>query len=641
MTWIFGWPVALAVAASLAIPSPAAATEFKAQFLCNDRGTAFPLAGVQVELGRLDPGAPDYLPRWFTATVVQRSRTDGDGRVSINVGGPEANFFFRLVLTDGRFNGVGARDWWAQQLWSTETDTNQNDRFVQDYGAQVLGDGRGSPECALFEGVRRAHDDYNATAGDEAPYVTAVLNAPTRHGGSLARIRSILFPPQFEPGLAPGTFTSASREFGKLALHHAEGLSEAHLDEHMRMFGDFDDPERPCTRTNPGHAFNDGWGEWWARDYAPAPNCRNVASNDYSVPGNVAAALASQERLCGGRRAMVAALRRRGAHPVHTFVEFRRALDCLPGASTPGAASRDFAGISIDRITAFGRRQLGDLDRVAAGVRRELRVAVARSRRARPCPPLPCTDTLASVAVLHLLRAQLGQAVLLRRTLSFAASRRGLRRVGGSSVRQLRRALDARARAFQLGSARTGALEVRRALDAAALILRRDRSALTQAIARRLRVALTTFRARRLPRGFLLPTPGGSRLIQGPATPPSPPPPPQPPPPPGAMPDLVVARVYQVANNGCCDMTVDVANQGNGSAGPSKTEITQEGQAPVLVDTPALGPGERATVTAYCVYGGSGNVSARDDATGVVGESDENNNTGSGTVGVGGLCRYN
>ena len=631
----FGRLVGLAVAVSLAIPSLASATEFKAQFLCNDRGAVFPLAGVQVELGRLDPDAPDYLPRWFTATVVERARTDGDGRVSISVGGPESNFFFRLVLTDGGFNGVGTRDWWAQQLWATETDTNQNDVFVHDYGAQVLGDGRVSPECALFEGVRRAHDDYNATAGDQAPYVTAVVNAPTRHGGSLARVRSILFPPQYEPGLAPGRFTSASREFGKLGLHHAERLSEAHLDEHMRMFGDFDDPERPCGRTNAGHAFNDGWGEWWARDYAPAPNCPNIPSNDYSVPGNVAAALASQERLCGGRRAMVAALRRTTTpHPVHTFVEFRRALDCLPGASSPGEAVTDFSGVSIGRIVAHTRREVGALDRVAAGVRRELRVAVARSRRARPCPPLPCTDAVVRVTLPHLLRAQLGEAVLLRRALSFAASRRGLRREADGNTTRLQRRMAQRARALQRGAASRGAQEMGDALRAIAGMLRRDRTPGTQSIGRRLRTLLATFRRRRLPVGFQLPILGGSLLTPGQSTPS--PPSPSPSPSPTPKPDLVVDAVYGSTcvgdENPQCKMYAVVRNIGAADAPPSKTAIAANTsfQNEQLVDTPALPSGQSTTVTGDCGTSGnygSGDFSARADATGVVDESDENNNS--------------
>ena len=112
------------------------------------------------------------------------------------------------------------------------------------------------------------------------------------------------------------------------------------------------------------------------------------------------------------------------------------------------------------------------------------------------------------------------------------------------------------------------------------------------------------------------------------------------PPPLILRPDLIVNRVSIVENDGWF-ISAEIRNDGTATAGASKTQFNQEGQPAILVDTPALAPGESTTVTATCVYGGLGNAVVTADVSGLVTESNETNNTGTVTGGgTGGRCRY-
>jgi CARDB len=646
----------LAVAAAVAIPSPAAATEFKAQFLCNDRGVVYPIVGADVAFLKREDGMR-YL---WGGNVIRVLETDAEGRVSTTQGGSESNFFFRLVLKNRRLE---LRNWYGSSgpgaWWFKDTDTNQNDVAVQDYGAQVVGDARRPPECALWEGLRLAFDNYVATAPPDRPPKwgnTWVLKlyAPTRFGAPFAHNDQIDWPADYPPGNGPDSFTGLFREFGKTVLHGMQAAGDTeHLGSHFSAFGDFDAPDRPCRRTNVFHAFNDGWGEWWAGAYEPAPNCPGIGSTDYTVAGNVAAKLAFLERVCpGGRRRMIEAFEWFASNRphIHTLADFQRALGCFPGEPGPLDADRTQV-TSVARVIAFAKRQIGGLRTVERDRSRRLPGAVGRSRRESRCPPLPCTSALDSLTLPFVLRAELQQARLLRRTLSFATTLRGLRRVGGSSETQWLRAMNARARAFRVGAARIGATQLRLLLNAAAGILRRDRSPATQAAGRQLRALLRTFRAGQLPAGFLI-TPAASPLRQGAPVPnPSSPSPPLPPPQPGVKPDLVVDSVRGFTCDGAqtpmCQMRAVVRNAGAATAPPSKTAIAANTsfQNEQLVDTPALAPGQSTTLTGDCGQVpnyGSGDFSARADATALVDESSESNNSLVNAFDQGeGRCVYN
>jgi hypothetical protein len=112
---------------------------------------------------------------------------------------------------------------------------------------------------------------------------------------------------------------------------------------------------------------------------------------------------------------------------------------------------------------------------------------------------------------------------------------------------------------------------------------------------------------------------------------PSPPAPP--PPPPAAKPDLVVDSLTDPRNG---TLNVTVRNAGGASASASKLGVTfSVGGGETLLDTPALDGGESTIVSAPCPSA-SPSATARADATNLISESDETNNTRTEEV----LCTF-
>jgi hypothetical protein len=94
-------------------------------------------------------------------------------------------------------------------------------------------------------------------------------------------------------------------------------------------------------------------------------------------------------------------------------------------------------------------------------------------------------------------------------------------------------------------------------------------------------------------------------------------------------PDLVVSRVYAVSNSqlGTFQVKADVTNIGNAAAPQSFTGITPQGGQETPVFTFAIPPGGTTTVGYPCAYG-TPSATARADATNVVDELNEANNSG-------------
>jgi CARDB len=121
-----------------------------------------------------------------------------------------------------------------------------------------------------------------------------------------------------------------------------------------------------------------------------------------------------------------------------------------------------------------------------------------------------------------------------------------------------------------------------------------------------------------------------------------------PPPPPPAPPDLVVDRVYSNypdVPDDFCDILADVHNVGGGAAPATMTRFLDNAASPTfdqLVPTPALGPGETTTVRLDREYGQNNSATVTADAQNVAAESNEANNTasGSGNPSTNGNCHF-
>lgn len=626
-----------ALAVVLSFPAPSAAgtrtTFFHGQFACNDRGVSYPLANARVELWQR---GWDWLPKWATDSLITVHTADDEGRVR-NMGGrvkDKDDFYLRVQLSS---DGVRAEDWWAPWAWFADTSTHYSNRAEQDFGTKQLGNGAISPECAPYEGVRRAYQGYRGEVGQRPPggNVTIAVNSPFTSGVPLAPYLSIFWPPRYPPATKPGGFETASHEFAHTVRHGFDGNLEHFLGDVVGL--NYLQQHGACKRTNPGFAFNEGWAEYWAGDFDPAPNCPGIPATDYSVEGNVAAALTGLERECVrvNRKRMVEVLARNPGR-IHSFDDFRRALGCLQIPTAVRAKYRGPAAPVTRRLQiSVAKGQVRALRSTAGRLTRRLRTANRAARRPLPCRQRPCIRALRRAVSPALIGAELGQARLLQKTISPHASSRGLKRMGTPGTQRFQRRLNALKRGFRLRSAKLGKRAVVDALKAARPILRRDKSAQVKGIAKGMRGALRDFRAGRLPAGFAIPTPGPSSRLRRRAPLPSPARPTPIPRPPAAVPqpkpDLVIDRVYAVFNTDRSEFEarVDVRNSGPVTAPASKTGITGVttlGAPELLLDTPPLAPGQSTTVRAPCPTG-TNSASARADATNLVNERDETNNT--------------
>lgn len=641
---------ALAVTASLPASSLADRTEFRVQFACNDRGMVYPLPGARVDIRKR---GWDILPKWFDDDVMASTHTDGDGRAAFIVAGDEDDFYFRLHLDDGA--GVRVEDWYALWAWYADTATNQNDVPVQDYGTQGIGNGTIAPECAVFEGARRAYHDYWAEIGERPPYGSLKINVNSPSGGTpFARYTTIHWPPRYPTGSAPGSFTTSMHEFAHTFRHAFDG-SFTHF---LKDVVDFKYLQRhsACKEvSSSAFAFNEGWAEYWSGSYAPAPNCPGLQPDNYRVEGNVAAALTTLDRRCPGvdRPQMVDVLRRNRGR-IHSFENFQSALGCRVPTDLERAIIRSTKRFSLITVASIGKRQQKALRGTISRLRVDLRVAETQAKRLAPCPPTPCELTVQQAIRPSLIRAELGQARLLHDMLAVQSSVRSLKTLGEPMSRQFHSRLTTLGQVFRRSSAELGVRALAEAVRRAGPMLRRDSSAGVQRLGRALGTTLATFRSGRLPAAFVPPTPGSplpapATALPAPAPPPAPTPEPTPAPTPTPTPesthappkaDLVVDRVYLTSDTGWM-WNVEVRNAGAGGAPATQTSIARAGQTPPdLIETPALAPGESVTVRRECPYGSIAEVTARADATEVVDESHESNNEATGSGGTGGRCRY-
>lgn len=651
-------PVLAALLVLGVFPASAVAerTVFRAQFTCNDRGAIYPLAGAKVQIRKR---GWDILPKWFDDDVMAETHLDGDGRTEFIVAGDEDDYYLRVSLEDG---AVRVEDWYALWAWYADSRTHENDVPVRDYGNLGIGNGTIAPECAVFEGARRAYYDYVDTIGAAPVSAGPPVNVNSPFGRTpFARHTSVHWPPRYPTGDAPGGFETSFHEFAHTIRHAFDG-SLSHFLEDVVDFK-YLQQHHACKRvSSSAFAFNEGWAEYWARDFDPAPDCPGIAENDYRVEGNVAAALLTLERRCPNvdRREMVDVLRRNPGR-IHSFDQFRDALGCRLAAGlerTIGSADRDAVPA---RLVAIGKLQQQKLSGTIARLAGAWRAATREARSAGGCTRPPCGDILQRAIRPALIRAELGQARLLRKTLAFQGSAKKMKKLGRPRSQKLFLRLGARAKAFQVGSARLGKRALTAALRRAQPILRKHQSANVVAIGRALRTNLATFRSGRLPAGFGLPAPAGATLASAPPLAQAPPPPapsptpapspepsptpeptpePTPTPTPAPRPDLVVDRVY-VTGEGSWTWNIKVRNAGASDAPASKTGLIREATDPVLIDTPALAAGATVIVKTACPYGTRVQATGRADATGLVDESNESNNDrASEPGGTDGRCRY-
>ena len=143
-----------------------AETTFRGTWLCNWKvgGEYLPMAGARVELLTPYVDLDEYdIPGNFR--VVGVTHTDQDGNWSFTFPSDEdGDDYWVRVLTNG--NGVRMHDFLFPWPFFVDSDRNQNDVSLHDYGRIVIHTYR----CEVWTGLQRAFDDYVATTGRQPPY---------------------------------------------------------------------------------------------------------------------------------------------------------------------------------------------------------------------------------------------------------------------------------------------------------------------------------------------------------------------------------------------------------------------------------------------------------------------------------------
>jgi hypothetical protein len=489
--------LAVAAAASAAASLPAfapepssaagsAATVFKGRFVCGDE----PLAGARVEL-RGGPRASSSgggifglfglgLDEHVAYTVRDTAYTTSQGDWSFTVPRTKStNYFLVATLDDGR-GTIITRSPSPDPIAAVPGagGTNFDDVPLHDYHTQAYP----GAECALWLALEDAYHAYARLMGKRPPYggLVAQYDAPNR-GMPYTAYTTIVWPRDY-----PVSDAAALHEFAHTIRNASLGSESAFLDEvsqeDYRLRGD------PCRRTTPQYAFHEGWAEFWARDFAPAPNCSGVKPDASDVEGNVAWALTRLEHNCAaaGRKRMVEVLLAKGS-TIHSLADLVRALgvgsaSCLGTPLDPASIPRTKATPPVSDelwmrdlragLTATRHResQLGALlpgaDHAAVSAR---------------CPVPPCLQAIGRKLAPSLIRGQVAQAHAVASTLQTQLS------IDATSVRgaPARRFLDSvitTPRTLRSKLAKIGVDSIDKALAAARPLATRDHSPRTRSL---------------------------------------------------------------------------------------------------------------------------------------------------------------
>src|SRR5829696_2552973 len=483
-----------ALCTAFAPTAAARVSTYTGQFQCDDRGVVTPLAGMNVELW--ERGSPDFLPVEWVGHRVDRDFTAADGSFAMTTEDNDDNYFVRMALRDA--HGVHLRDFWGINDWSVDTAQRRNNVPVQSYGGMVFSSPGQSHKCAIWAGVHSAYERYRAEIGADLPSHGVELQADAVTAGvPFTPGTSILWPGGFPVGYNGGGDDSITRhEFGHVIRHGFDGdfahflgdvLAHNYLQNH-----------EPCNHTGPGFAFNEGWAEFWAEDFSPAPDCGRPG--DMETEGNVAAALQELMVNCAGgqRKPMVETLQRNPG-TIHSFAEFRDRLGCpIPrlvpvfviAAKTaplaPAVSASLRAAVAHDEVRATAKR--------IKGLQKTLIVAIDKADDPPRCLKDPCKKALKTLTKPPAIEFEIKLAKIQLNAAAQYDTASEQTQLAGGSIQSLLETKAKREAADRKKAIRAALTGVKEALKAAAPVFKEDASKSTSKLRRALSKAATRYR---------------------------------------------------------------------------------------------------------------------------------------------------
>ena len=418
------------LAAGSSSASTPATTTFKGRFICKsepltgngktmEQGTLNiladnPLAGARVELLG-EPRAYSsvvgvHLQDFHVGFTVRGTVYAGaNGDWSFTVPQTEdTNYFVQVSLDDGRGTIVSHYpDLAAAAVVPGTGGTNFNNRPVQDYHTQSYP----GQECRLWLALKNVNHEYAQLMGKRPPYGTLVAqyDAPTK-GTPWTDYTTIEWPSGF-----PVSRERVRNEFWHTIRNASLGSEAAFLDE--VSVGDPMLRRSPCSRTSPQYAFNEGWAEFWAGDFYPAPDCSSGTATDQAIEGDVAWTLTRLAANCAvaSPKRMVETLLAQGPK-IHSLTDFMAALH----VGSASCANTPLDPTAVPRTTiappVSGERSIRDLRAQLAALRRwetalaKLLPGVDRASASASCPRQPCSEAIGRKLAPSLIRGQIAQA---------------------------------------------------------------------------------------------------------------------------------------------------------------------------------------------------------------------------------------
>ena len=315
----------LILGALIAGPAAARVSTYKGQFQCDDRGVVTPLAGMNVELW--ERGSPDFLPVEIVGHRVDQDFTAADGSFATD----DARTTTTTTSCGWRCATPTASTCATSGESTTGRSTPGSDATTcrsRTTAACVFSTPGQSHKCAIWAGVHAAHERYREEIG------AGRAAAGGRTAGRRGHRRHAVHPRHLDPlaGRLPGRLrrpggddSITRHEFGHVIRHGFDGDFGHFLGDVVTY--NYLQNHEPCNHTNGGYAFNEGWAEFWAPDFRPAPDCGRPG--DMETEGNVAAALTDlMENCAGGKRKPMVETLQRNPGTIHSFSEFRDRLGC-------------------------------------------------------------------------------------------------------------------------------------------------------------------------------------------------------------------------------------------------------------------------------------------------------------------------
>jgi len=480
-----------------AILSPAASaqrTVYKGQFQCDDRGVVTGLPQMNVELWKR---GESWLPVEWVGSRVAQDFTDSSGNFRMTTPESEDNYFVRMALRDPK--GIHLRDFWGINDWSVDSEQKRNNVGTRDYGGLLFSTPGQSHKCAIWAGVRSAYEDYRGQVSDTGfPWGGVEIQADAITAGvPFTPGTSILWPGGFPIGYGGGGDESITRhEFGHVIRHGFDGdfghflgdvITHNYLQNH-----------ESCNHTGPGFAFNEGWAEFWAADFGPAPDCGRPG--DMETEGNVAAALTELMANCAGnqRRVMVEVLQRNPG-TIHSFAEFRDRLGCPIPRLTPvfvvSAKTEPAPPPILPTLrAAAASAEVGAISRRIKGLQKTLIVAIDKADDPPRCLKDPCKKALKTLTKPPAIEFEIKLAkIQLNAAAQYDTASEQSQSVDGG-IAKLLETQDKQQTRDRKKSIRAAFTGIKEALKAAAPVFKEDASKSTSKLRRALSKAAARYR---------------------------------------------------------------------------------------------------------------------------------------------------